>query len=99
MMDKGRFAPFGIQGGLSSVPTEITIGQRGSTTRPAHLTKGSGYVLQTGDWIDVRTPGGGGRGPVQERDRLAVRRDLRHGYISEDAARSVYGLAPEGKLG
>ena len=82
MMDKGRFPPFGIQGGLPSVPTEIDVCQSGGITRPPHLTKGSGYVLAPGDWVEVRTPGGGGRGPASERAPSLVERDLRRGYFS-----------------
>ena len=36
--------------------------------------------------------GGGGYGDPRERDRETVRRDLRNGVISPDAARDLYGL-------
>jgi N-methylhydantoinase B len=53
------------------------------------LEQGEAYVLHSG--------GGGGFGPPLKRDRQAVLRDLRLGYISEDAAREHYGLALDGQ--
>jgi N-methylhydantoinase B len=38
------------------------------------------------------TGGGGGWGAPAERDRDAVRRDVREGYISAEAARRDYGI-------
>ncbi len=40
----------------------------------------------------ARSPGGGGWGDPKKRDRALVRRDLRDGVISADAARRIYGL-------
>jgi N-methylhydantoinase B len=39
-------------------------------------------------------PGGGGMGSPSDRDPEAVERDIRLGYISEEAARTEYGLKP-----
>ena len=39
----------------------------------------------------LETPGGGGLGDPAERDPAAVRDDVLNGYVSEDAARKVYG--------
>jgi len=44
------------------------------------------------------TGGGGGFGSPSERDREALNRDIREGYISAEAARRDYGVevpAPE----
>lgn len=49
-------------------------------------------VMQKGDRLKVDYAGGGGYGPPSERPRDAVRRDLRNGLISAQAAREVYGL-------
>jgi N-methylhydantoinase B len=48
------------------------------------LNEGESYVLYSG--------GGGGFGVPKKRDRHAVLRDLRLGYISEAAARDTYGV-------
>lgn len=38
-------------------------------------------------------PGGGGYGAAADRDRAAVIRDVRLGYVSVEAARRDYGLS------
>ena len=48
--------------------------------------------FEPGDRIKLTTPGGGGYGIPGERDREAVREDVREGYVSEAAARELYGL-------
>jgi N-methylhydantoinase B len=52
----------------------------------------SGTPLANGDLLRIVSPGGGGYGDPRERERDAVRRDLREGKISVKAARDVYGL-------
>ena len=47
---------------------------------PEHLSKGEGFDLQPGDWIEVGTPGGGGYGDPAERPREAVEADREKGY-------------------
>jgi N-methylhydantoinase B len=49
-------------------------------------------VVPSGERLVVEMPGGGGMGPAQERDPDAVRRDVRLGYVSEDAALKNYGV-------
>src|ERR1700733_9861372 len=51
-------------------------------------------VVPAGDRVIVSMPGGGGMGSPTERDREAIRRDIRLGYITEEAARLEYGLKP-----
>ena len=48
-------------------------------------------VVPPGDRLVVEMPGGGGMGPARERDPEAVRRDVRLGYVSHEAARNEYG--------
>ena len=56
--------------------------------------KGLG-VVPPGDRLVVEMPGGGGMGPARERDPAAVRRDVRLGYLSREAARREYGVTPD----
>ncbi|HEX5166475.1 MAG TPA: hydantoinase B/oxoprolinase family protein, partial [Thermomicrobiales bacterium] len=87
VMEHGRTPPHGLFGGLPGAMNEIEVSQSGAVTRPEHLSKGEGYVLQPGDWVQVRTPGGGGYGDPAERDPNLVERDLKRGYFAaEDAA-------------
>ena len=44
-----------------------------------------------GGRLVLETPGGGGLGDPAERDASEVRDDVLNGYVSENAAREVYG--------
>jgi N-methylhydantoinase B len=46
--------------------------------------------------VRIMTGGGGGYGPPAERDPEAVRRDVREGYVSAQAARRDYGASAAG---
>ncbi len=48
-------------------------------------------VVSPGGRLVLETPGGGGLGDPAERDPAALRDDVLNGYVSEDAARKVYG--------
>jgi N-methylhydantoinase B len=49
-------------------------------------------VLQSGQRVYINTPGAGGYGDPAERDRDAVRQDVREDRVSADTARNVYKL-------
>jgi N-methylhydantoinase B len=49
--------------------------------------------LVPGDVISVRTCGGGGYGPPEEREPEAVLRDVLEGKIDAERAREVYRVA------
>jgi N-methylhydantoinase B len=95
MMEHGRFPPFALNGGRTGAKTEIDISQRGNVTQSPHVSKGSGYALVPGDWVEVRTPGGGGWGDPHERDRASVARDVARGYITAEQAAQDYGYHPD----
>ena len=46
-----------------------------------------------GDVISVRTCGGGGYGPPEERDPERVLRDVLEGKVSAERAREIYRVA------
>jgi N-methylhydantoinase B len=48
-------------------------------------------VVPPGGRLVLETPGGGGLGDPAERDASEVRDDVLNGYVSENAAREVYG--------
>lgn len=83
LMEHGRVGPPGILGGEAGAPNQIQIGQGGKTIVPEHLSKGEGYVLQAGDWIEIQTPGGGGYGNPTERDPALIQADERNHYYSQ----------------
>ena len=49
--------------------------------------------LDAGDVISVRSCGGGGYGPPEERDPARVLRDVLEGKVSVERAREEYGVA------
>ncbi|MBI4182944.1 MAG: hydantoinase B/oxoprolinase family protein [Proteobacteria bacterium] len=53
-------------------------------------------ALGKGDRLAFETPGGGGIGPPAERPRDLVKRDMELGYVSPEAARTVYGWGDAG---
>ena len=71
---------------LPGAPVRITLND-GQFIHPKARS-----TLRPGDRLTIRYAGGGGYGPPQERSPDAVAADLRNGYITEAAARDVYGL-------
>ena len=57
------------------------------------VNKSGQYLLEAGESVTFRTPGGGGAGPAADRDRDLVARDVREGYVSRDRANADYGGA------
>ena len=56
-----------------------------------HGTIGTVTMAVENGLVAPATPGGGGYGPPEERDRAAIRRDLALGYVTEAASRRDYG--------
>ena len=91
MMDHGRTGPFGLLGGTEAAMNEVLISIGAEQVRPMYNSKGDGYELAAGDWVEVRTPGGGGYGDPGARDAALVDRDVTRGYISRARAAADYG--------
>jgi N-methylhydantoinase B/oxoprolinase/acetone carboxylase alpha subunit len=97
-----RFSAAGVDGGRPGLPLEVRIVTTGgaeqlATERSAGArspAKFSGLVVERGERIAVRLPGGGGWGEPSDRPREDVERDLRDELISREAAIEVYGLEP-----
>ncbi|MCB0114386.1 MAG: hydantoinase B/oxoprolinase family protein, partial [Caldilineaceae bacterium] len=58
------------------------------------ITRFPPLEFKPGDVIELTMPGGGGFGPVAERETALIQRDLDLGYISLEGARRDYGLPP-----
>lgn len=83
--DRQKVPPFGILGGKD--------GAMGSTRVNGDRVKSKGMsTLKAGDVVSLCTPGGGGYGDPKERDPEQVRRDVRDGKVSAEAARRDYGI-------
>jgi N-methylhydantoinase B len=94
MMDHGRFPPLGVLGGSPGALNEIVVSRDGVESRPVHWSKDEDLALRPGDWIQVRTPGGGGYGYPRERDPALIERDIRRGYLTREEAKQRYGAVP-----
>ncbi len=90
MMDHGRTGPHGVIGGLPGATNDVEICRNGVVKRLTHLSKGQGIELRAGDWIQVRTPGGGGYGDPKKREPSEVDHDVDRGYLSADDAKKIY---------
>ncbi|PKU22497.1 hydantoinase B/oxoprolinase family protein [Telmatospirillum siberiense] len=85
-VERVRFPAKGFAGGRDGAAGRLTL-------RSGEKLAGKGlHVIPAGDRLLIRSPGGGGLGEPKERNRDAVREDLREGLISPDAAKDIYGL-------
>jgi N-methylhydantoinase B/oxoprolinase/acetone carboxylase alpha subunit len=88
-LDRFKFAPFGLDGGLPASLSTLTLIRDGK--RQALPSKVTNLMLRKGDIVRLETSGGGGFGAPRTRARELIERDLRHGYVSAEAASAVYG--------
>ena len=104
LLNRMKTEPWGVLGGgvgavgglwvrRAGEPEWRTFVEEFGTISPS---KFSGVTLRTGDQVKILMPGGGGYGPPQQRDRALVRRDVEEGFVSEAAARALYGLEGPG---
>jgi len=91
--DRARFGPFGVDGGASGARNEVEFVVAGQRHQPPLGAKQDGVILNRGDRIVIRSPGGGGFGDPMTRAVGAVADDLRLGFVDAGAARAVYGVA------
>ena len=87
LSDRHQHPASGVLGGMHGAPSVITLNDG---TKPHPKSRSS---VKPGQRLTLLYAGGGGYGDPKQRDRDAVRADLRDGYISADAARRDYGLA------
>jgi N-methylhydantoinase B len=88
--DGDEMVPKGVLGGYDS-PKSRTFIQRGDErirVKPHRMQE-----LRPGDVLIKLSSGGGGVGDPRERDPLAVRRDVRDGFVSLEAAEKIYAVA------
>lgn len=89
LSDGTKFPPWGLMGGGSGRPARFIFDPHGEGRE---LRSKSTVQVRMGQTVQVETPGGGGFGPVGNRNRDLVTNDRRDGKISSGAAASVYGL-------
>ena len=89
-LERTKSAPFGLLGGkpglAAKIWTEAPNGNKG-------IAPGKGgFDVPNGGQIHLRVPGSGGFGDPSERDINAIKQDVLDGYISEEAAKTQYGV-------
>ncbi|MEJ8567962.1 hydantoinase B/oxoprolinase family protein [Elongatibacter sediminis] len=89
--ERTKTPQWGLFGGHDGAIPDVTVYPPGESPTSG-LLKASGIVLEKGTRVVARTGGGGGYGNPLERDPEAVLEDVLNGYVSRDAARSVYGV-------
>jgi N-methylhydantoinase B len=90
-MERMTSPPFGLLGGQAGAAAVVTLTTPDGVTR--RLPSKGAFGAPAGSVIDMITPGSGGFGPVAERDRGAIARDLLDGYVSAEAAERDYHIA------
>ena len=88
--DGDEMTGFGALGGFSSPQSRTFVYRNGEEIR---VKPHRNIELKSGDRIVKFSSGGGGVGNPRERDPLAVREDVRNGYVSYEAARNLYLVA------
>jgi N-methylhydantoinase B len=84
--ERVKFPASGFDGGLSG-----GAGYVGLASGEALASKGR-HLIPPGERMLIMSPGGGGLGDPESRDRKLVEADLRNELISADTAHRVYGL-------
>ena len=91
--ERGRFAPFGVNGGVVAALNRFFWQTDEGEKSPPLASKITDVRIAKGRRVRLETPGGGGWGPAASRDPATVARDVRLGYVSTAAARDRYGVA------
>lgn len=78
--DRHKFPPWGLFGGQSGAAGCFTWVRDGAETQIP--SKGEGITLAPGDLLRIRTPGGGGYGPPEQREPGLVAEDLAEGRVT-----------------
>jgi N-methylhydantoinase B len=90
LADRDKAGPWGAFGGHTGRVAEYVHVRDGVETR---LISKTTLDLVPGDVISVRTCGGGGYGPPEERDPERVLRDVLEGKVSAERAAEIYKVA------
>jgi N-methylhydantoinase B len=80
--ERGR-APKGIAGGSDALPNVFSYLNNGEWSCPPMASKMLGIHLKKGERVRLETPGGGGWGPLGERDNTSRANDEAMGYVTQ----------------
>jgi N-methylhydantoinase B len=86
--ERSQVPPFALAGGQKGRRNEAIVHYPDGTSE--EFAKVTGVHLPKGSRIEVRSGGGAGWGPVEERTAGEVHADVRAGLLREETARRVY---------
>lgn len=89
--DRQKFAPYGLEGGGEGAVGAFYRQMDGARTKMPG--KSTGNRMKQGEVLIALTPGAGGYGDPFQRDPQKVLDDVADRYVSEEAARRLYGVA------
>ena len=95
--ERGKVAPFGVDGGGPGALNRFQWDTESGIATPPLVSKVTDVRLTRGQRVRLETPGGGGWGAPGGRDLQRVRRDVRLGYVTPEAALREYGVAVAGE--
>jgi N-methylhydantoinase B len=90
--ERGRFAPFGVSGGLPASLNQFFWQTDQGERSPPMASKVANVKIRAGQRVRLESPGGGGWGNPLRRDPQRVARDVRLGYVSAQTASRDYGV-------
>src|SRR5215472_14908580 len=88
--ERGKFPPFGVDGGKSAALNRFVYDTDDGAASPPLVSKITDVHIRQGQKVRLETPGGGGFGDPATRDPARVARDVRLGYVSRAAALRDY---------
>ena len=91
---KHTIPPFGLDGGQPGRPGACLLNP-GTEAERRLPSRFGGLALKPGDVARIEKAGGGGLGDPTQRPRDQVIADVENGYVSREAAASIYGLPAE----
>ena len=90
--DRANCEPWGLEGGRAGRGNRVGLRVNGEPGPEFANAKLFWKRIETGDAFIVNSGGGGGFGSPLERPAEKVRDDVRQGYVSHEAARTLYGV-------
>ena len=98
LAEKAVLPPFGVCGGAAGARNRFWVRRDGRAIEPSPLPgKVSGFPIERGDVIVMESSGGGGFGDPLDRDPVRVAADVGEGYVTREAAETVYGVVWRGE--
>jgi len=91
-IDRVHCKPWGLNGGDDAAGNSVALRLEGEWKEDFPNAKVLTAQLKEGEAFRLRSGGGGGFGPANERPAKTVAKDVRQGYVSSELAEQAYGV-------